>query len=788
MKRLAPIFGGVIVFGWMAVAGAYFLAENPGALGFIADPIRAWLGKPPADVLPHNLLRLAEHLGASLGSRTFQGWPVEILGALAFSIWLFIVFLGSGLWIVRGAGLRDLPALESLAVGATLGMGAWGMGVLLLGVARLLYPIVLVGILILATTAAIPVVRDWAKALSSSRPTRPRGMTEWTAVALAALALALSLIYTLTPAIQSDGLRYHLAAPQVFLREHRIVYLPFNAFTNFPFLIEMLFTLSLAVAGDLAAKMIHFECFLLCGLFVALLLQRLLEGLETEHPKTGPRLLLLGALVFWTTPTALLTAAWEFIDLGTALFFVAMVYALVRRHSGTGILPVQNHGQDAHATTDKRRWRLIAALLLGFLIGTKYTMLAMLAVVPLALLLELLSFTPSRQSEIQNSQSKIQNLKSKILSWLRSSLFIGLVAAAVASPWFIKNIVFTRNPVYPLAWGIFDGGEWSAENARFYFDKSSLKGYHPRHDRNLGETLLHLAVTPWEATIHWWLPPDGRYHGYENQFLGPVFLLWMPLLLVVLADIKNRAAGKGPLRFVVLFAFAYCILWYFTYQSNRLLIPATALLSVLIAYSLAVAERTARRLSRATTAILLAACLYNVEWSADFIFRETNEKPSPAPYWLGLQSRDSYIRQAFPPYAMFQLMPNFVRPGQKVLFVGEYRTCHCPVEWRASDWFDTPLILHYIRTTPDNDALLDGLLNEGVAWIFYNAAELAKYEKDFFQPRFSEAEWKRYTELFAREKRAGGDTIIVDPRLRSALSQSGMYLYEILPRNPSPQR
>jgi len=807
MKQRAAILSGLVVFGWMAVAGIFFLAENPGALGFVADPLRQWLGAPAPDELPHNLLRIIAHLRSSLSGRSFQGLPLEILGALIFSLWLFGLFLGSGLWIARAVGLRDLLPVEALAVAGALGMGAWGVGVLLLGAVRLLYPAVLVGILILATVPAAPIVFQWIRDFASNAPGRPRGVVEWTATVLAVLALALGLTYTLTPAIQSDGLRYHLAAPQVYLRDHRIVYLPFNAFSNFPFLIEMLFTLSLAVGGDLAAKMVHFESFVLCGLFAALLLSLLLKGAESEtrsgastlsSSQSKPRLPLLAAVVFWTTPTALLTAAWEFVDLGTALFFVAMIHALARWHGGTVILPVKAHGQSArggHATTacEKRKWRLLAALFLGFLISTKYTMLALLGMIPLALLLELPSFSAGQPSPISDQPSTIQNPKSKIQDrklnwgyWLGSSIFISVVAVAVASPWFVKNVLFTRNPVYPLAWGIFDGGEWSAENARFYFEKSTLKGYHPCHDRHIAETLRHLVMTPWQATIHWWLAPDRRQPGYEDHFLGPIFLLWIPLLLRVLMDIKHRTPREGPLRLTVLFAFAYGVLWYFTYQSNRLLIPAIAVLSVLIAYSLAVAERTARLLTAMATWILLAACLYNLEWSAEFVFRETTRKPSPAAYVLGFQSRDGYIRQAFPPYAMFQMMPAHVGAGEKVLFVGEYRTARCPVEWRSSDWFDTPLILHHIRQTPDNDTLLDQLLAEGTRWIFLNEDELAKYEKDFFQPRFSKAEWERYVGLFARQKESFSDTtIIAHPRLRSVLSQSGMYLYEILPRKTS---
>jgi len=827
MKRAIAILAGVVVFGWMAVAGTCFLVENPGLFQSSDGP-----------------LRVVRHIHESLAMRSFRAWPLEIPVALAASVLLFCALLGSGLWILRALGFarrgtlpptpNDLSSLEEAALAGALGLGAWGMLIFLFGVARQYGPGILV--LSLVAIAALLTTVRWTRTVHVSAWIRPRGPAEWTATILAAIALLLGLIYTLTPAIQSDGLRYHLAAPQDYLRNHRILYIPFNAFTNFPFLIEMLFTLALCVpvGGDLLAKMMHFECFVLTGLFVALLTSRLLEGLKTEGeaqtargPSSARRglLPLLATLVFWTTPTALLTGSWEFIDLGTALFFVAMIYALVRWHcccktdwqsvsfkSQTGYQPV--------LLKERRRWLWVVALFLGFLIGTKYTMLAMLGVVPLALLFELVSFAFGFQSAIESTggppafhpksaiestggppafplQSQIQNLKSKIIWWLQSSVFVGLIGVAVALPWFIKNTIYTRNPVYPLAWGVFDGGEWSAENARFYLEKSSLKGYNPRHDRNIADTLRHLIATPWEATIYWRTRPELGHPGYEDQFLGPLFLLWIPLLLRVLMDVKHRAPREGPFRLVVLFAVVYGAIWYSTYQSSRLLIPALAALAVLIAYSLAVAERAARWLSQGALVVLLVACLYNVEWSANFVFGETTGKPSPAPYWLGFQSRDSYIRQAFPSYAMFQQMPNYVQPGEKVLFVGEYRTFHCPVECRASDWFDTPLILHYIQTTRDNDALLDRLLEENIRWVYYDDAELALYEEAFFLPRFSRPEGKRFSGLFrvsgyekfwglSRGELGGGARRIIaaHPRLRPVVEQPGMYLYEVTKRSP----
>lgn len=782
MRKVVPIAAAALIFAWMALAGVFFLAENPGCLGPLVSLLPEGVQDPAFDPQLHRPLRIAAHIRASLASRTFQGLPFEVIRAVGASLWLTVVFLGVGLRVARAIRLGGMSAIERLAVATALGQGICGLAVLALGMAGLFHGGLFVAAMLAATLWSVPVLRRSLGESSRQRPRGgPRGAAEWLAIGLAAVVLAIGLIYALTPAIQSDGLRYHLAIPQVYLRERRIVYVPFNAFSNFPFLMEMLFTVGLAIGGEMAAKMIHFESFMLCGLLLACLSKYLSEACRpadapvqseaaSDRPcRDGarrPRTSLIAPLVFWTTPTALIVGAWEFIDLGTAMFFTGAIYALVR-------------WQESDDAREKAAWRTAVALFLGFLLGTKYTMLAMLAIVPLVLLVELPFFAPRRRWDFSY--------------WFRSSALVVAVAAIVASPWFLKNVAFTGNPVYPLGWEIFDGGEWSAENARFYIEKSSQKGFHPRRDRGVGQTLLHMLVTPWEATVHWRQQPERGVRGYEDQFLGPIYLLWLPLLLRVLMNLKHRTAGEGPLRLAAMLTIAYGALWYFTYQSNRLLIPALAGLSLLVAYSLELVGRTARWIATGALAVLFLACLYNIEWSAEWVFRETRPrspgmaaKPSPAAYLLGFQDRDEYLRQAFPPYAVYQVMPQYVGAGEKVLFVGEYRACYCPADWRASDWFDTPLILHYIRQTPDNEALLDRLLEQGVRWIFYNGAELAKYERAFFLPRFRPDERERFFDLFRRSRRGDGTfELATHRRLERVFSLWGMYLLRILPRSAS---
>jgi hypothetical protein len=196
--------------------------------------------------------------------------------------------------------------------------------------------------------------------------------------------------------------------------------------------------------------------------------------------------------------------------------------------------------------------------------------------------------------------------------------------------------------------------------------------------------------------------------------------------------------------------------------------------------------------------------VYNVEWSAEWVFRPTTTKPSAISYVAGLESRDNYIRRAFEPYVMYRLMAQRVPKDKQVLFVGEYRPYYCPVSWRSSDWFDMPLILHLIRETADSDALLDRLRGEDTEYIFCNYRELARLKPRYFTglaleypdqgpagttkflsfpPLFSEAERKRFEDLFGPIEPADNrPTPEVHPRLYSVLTLAGMELYRIEPR------
>ena len=44
-------------------------------------------------------------------------------------------------------------------------------------------------------------------------------------------------------------------------------------------------------------------------------------------------------------------------------------------------------------------------------------------------------------------------------AWVKALALFGGIALIVAAPWYLCNLAFTGNPVYPFAYGIFGGRE-----------------------------------------------------------------------------------------------------------------------------------------------------------------------------------------------------------------------------------------------------------------------------------------------------------------------------------------
>lgn len=139
-----------------------------------------------------------------------------------------------------------------------------------------------------------------------------------TATGLLLLALLPQLAI---PIVDSDGLRYHLALPKLYLLSGHIQLYPFDLTGAFPEAAEMLYLLGLVAAGGMVAKWLH------AGFFVASLSALALTVHSGRRSRTAA---MLAPLLLAASPVVLAPAGAAFVD-HVSLFGTAAAALLVAR-------------------------------------------------------------------------------------------------------------------------------------------------------------------------------------------------------------------------------------------------------------------------------------------------------------------------------------------------------------------------------------------------------------------------------------------------------------------------
>ncbi len=318
------------------------------------------------------------------------------LTGFAAAGWMAAAF-GLGRSATRLAGRRWSPALT-----ATAGAGLGSMTAMGLAAAGLAFPPLLIGAVALPALAGlVGAVRDRRR-----RPPIAVPLPDPWLLATLAVGLATWITVAAIPDTLEDPLTYHWAAPEHYLRHHRLLAAPEHMQFQNPLVVEMTYLLALALGGIGAIKSLALALGLLGAALTAGLARRLVPG------GTG----WIAATVLVLTP-AMTEQVWlAKNDPGTFLFWVAAVSASLAPGLRT------------------RAGAAACGLFAGLCAGSKYT-----SVFPLVgLTAWVLGLKPRRE---------------------RLAL-VAAVGAAAVLPWFLRNWFDTGNPAFPLAYRVFGGLWW----------------------------------------------------------------------------------------------------------------------------------------------------------------------------------------------------------------------------------------------------------------------------------------------------------------------------------------
>lgn len=486
--------------------------------------------------------------------------------------WLALLAVATALGSRLSRRLVYHSLLERIVLSAGLGLGILSLVTFGLGLAGLLYGWLFWLLLAGAGLLLLPEFLRLGHALRRASWPRPQGAWPVFLTIFVGATLLLVLLLALTPPIEWDSLTYHLAGPERYLRAHRFTHEFDIYYLFFPSFAEMLFTLGMGLKGDVVARLLHFGYLLLSvgavGAFAA-----------RHWTDDGRRVGLLAVALFLSIPTALQIAAWSYVDLALAFYTFAGVYSLLNWFESREAEP-DGQGQRPAG----RGWLVVAGLFAGASMSIKYTGATSLLMIEAVLFWWLVR----RRLPLRH--------------WLGAAAAVGVLAVAVAAPWYIKNVVVTGNPLYPLVWG---GPHWNEISTRWLLVLGEEK------------SLLDLLLVPWTLTV---LGAQGT-EAYDSTY-SPVFLALLPALLVVRRrarglDALLLAAGVGYVAWLVSGAASYGT---FVLRGRQLL-PIFAALSLLSAYALSgldIWDRPQFSIRRVLT--MLVAITLGVGWLNQALF------------------------------------------------------------------------------------------------------------------------------------------------------------------------
>ncbi|MGH2593156.1 MAG: ArnT family glycosyltransferase, partial [Anaerolineae bacterium] len=522
-------------------------------------------------------------------------------------------------------------------------------------------------LLAIAIVRFLPSIRAWLSDLGSLPRALavPRGLSRW-AAAYCIFALSIAFLHALAPATAWDALVYHLKGPDLYLAAGRIghpIDLPYLGFPQFQ---EMLFLLARLIGAPTVA-LLHW----VFAVATVLLIHSMARRIWGEVAGW------LAMAIFLSAPSIVGLAGSPYVDL-TLAFHVTAAFACMRHWRA---------GEDGG-------WLRLAGLFAGFAMATKYTAAA--AVVGLVVLVF-------------------------FGDWSRLLQYVGIVVLA-ASPWYLKNLIVTGNPVYPF---FFDAPYWDSLRAAWY----------SRLGTGLAFTSpLRLLTAPIEATL---LGVQGRQPF--DATIGPLFLMFVPVAII---GVRRRLPGfehafvRDWMRDALIVCGVVYLGWLAMIAASallaqtRLLFPIFPLLAVMAAggfYTLRQSETLsagARRVVSAVVAAWLALTAFGL--AIDF------GASGVASALSGGRSRDDYLVDRLGWHVLAMQSINRLPAGSRVMFLWEPRSLYCRLECHPDALLDR--WWHARRVIGSPDAIAEAWRAAGITHVLLFRAGYQFILDDSFDP------------------------------------------------------
>ena len=527
---------------------------------------------------------------------------------------------------------------EKIFLGVGMGLGVISYLIFFLSLTGLLYrPVIFVILLIPFLWFAVHGRNrsaDRAEPLSIASSIRSLSLIERVSFLILPAIFLLNIISSLTPPYAGDAIGYHLPPARDYLAAHRLVWLEGNVLANQPAAVGTLFTIGFAGGGEFFPNLLHcvFGFMVTAGIY--------LMGRRYFSRSAAA----LGALIFYTIPSVARISSWAYIDLGLTLWVLLGLFAYLHWRGGGGEgnrssrsnrfsrsngLAVEAGLTAGTAETDGTVISgslIVSAVFFGLAMGSKYTGLVLFAILGILVLGECVIIKKRRSFIVP------------LIAWAGMAL-------AVASPWYLKNLILTGNPFYPVLYSIFGGIGWDAIRASDF--QSIIMG-------GMRMGAIDYLLLPWNLTVR------GAY-TYEafDGIIGPAFIIFLPLLIFVRK--KNY-----PFRFLGIYSALYFIIWAVISLKVRKLIPVLAPVSLLA--GAAIANLLDGGYSRLLKILVIVILFLVIGLNLQMIVANM-ANVDPFRVITGRETKDQFLSRMVYNYRAIDFMNKNVSPGAGILFI-----------------------------------------------------------------------------------------------------------------------
>jgi len=616
--------------------------------------------------------------------------PVGVVGK-NFSSLLWWLVLMAGAWgqgsillrLLSGGGLFRNRELE-VPVALGLGLGVLGLESFFLGLAGFFStpPLTLLALISAATVLFSRKNHPFPKIC----PPEKRALLP---LCLAGLGTALVFSLVFVPPTFFDAMSYHLELPSRYLQEGRIFHLAENLYSGYPQLAETLYGLGLALEGTALAGLLSLTS---CLLVLFLLW-------EWGRKRFGDEGSAWGIAILTLCPPLLVLTGSLHNDWFAALFILGVVFILLEGSRRPGVM-------------------ILAGVMAGLAAGCKYNALAFGIFAPLA----------AGVIEDLFGQKRFRTA-----SW---GLFL-LAGCVTISPWLVKNLIFTGDPLYPLLAGLSG-------------DVSGL-GIIARD--------THFRALTFSDFWRWTLVPFlAVFRPRELQFHASLGLLPIALL-PTLFSLRGRKTGN---RFLGLWALFYFFSWYLSFRVGRFLLPLISVAFLYLGAGLSQVLQTRSpfgRILKGVAVVMLVAGLGSF-LGLDSVYLHRSGAAS------GMVAPEDFLRGNYHPYPAISFLNRLDPLPAKVLFVGEMRGFYSEFP-REVPTFEMPnRLVEMVRQGTGPEEIRERLKKAGFSHILVNLPEMKRLAAKSLFLKLGNGESKALEEFLSTQARA-------------VFEDKGVYVFEI---------